>query len=200
MDSRMNFGEGLPIPQEIGLPFMGSWIPPTPGKPIPSRSNSMLVDRHGNQMGRINWQEPSGVSSGYVQEALNYNPVAQHFSQIDQLGRNGRFDNGSASLSGMNRLVNRVAGAYTQAFSNQTAGWNSNSLADLLAMNNAAPNTPPSRSMSMAARPLIPNSHSQGNNWRESNSHESFLANQTRCLSSNLSSSHNSSSQISHCK
>ncbi|XP_057989278.1 transcriptional activator DEMETER isoform X2 [Hevea brasiliensis] len=170
MDSRINLGEGFSA-QGREFELMGYWVPATPEKPIPTRSNSMPIDRHGNhQLGRA-----------------NYGSMAQDLGQIHQQGRNGSF-------AERNRMINHIAGSYTQALSQGSGSWNSNSFVDLLTMNYAAPFACPetsiNRSMSMVGMPLIPDFHSQVNGLRESSSGELLFPNQTHCSSSNRSSVH----------
>lgn len=158
----MNFGGGVSIPQDKEeVQIMGSWIPITPEKPIPARSHPIPVD------GRGNWQELAGFSDGYAEEIPNCNGFGQNLNPIDQVVQNGGFygcDGGG--LPERNRVINHIAGSYTQAFNNDdSAAWKNNPLAKLLLMQNstflATANVGMNTSLNMAAnRPLIPNTHS----------------------------------------
>eukprot|EP00257_Ricinus_communis_P022239 XP_015581912.1 transcriptional activator DEMETER isoform X1 [Ricinus communis] len=194
MDSRIHLGEGFSVSQqETELQYVDSWMPVTPNKPIAIRSNPVLIDRHESQLGSTNWQELVGFPSGYVQEMSNYSSLAQHCTQIDQFTRNGSF-------AEKNRMINHIAGSYTRALLNENVSWSSNSLADLLVMNNTAPTAYPSRTLhrntSIAERPLIPNLNTPVNSLREFNSGELFYTNQAHCSSSNVPSGHNSLFQM----
>lgn len=61
MNPHMNLGKRFFIPQdqENGVVNNGDpWIPVTPQRPISSRPSLVPADMHGNQMERMNWQEP----------------------------------------------------------------------------------------------------------------------------------------------
>ncbi|XP_012089976.1 transcriptional activator DEMETER isoform X2 [Jatropha curcas] len=186
MDSRINLGEGIHIPQDKEFKYVNSWVPITPEKPIlTTRSNSMPMERHGSQLGRGNLQELAGFPSGYIQQVSDYSRAAQH---LGQFGSNG-------NLVQRNRMINQIAGSYTQALRSESANWDAScSLTDLLAA--AAPlpgaNRSLNRSMSMTAeRPFIPNLHSHFNS-----SSQTKYVNQTHCSSSNMFTGHNSLYQM----
>ncbi|KAG7946255.1 hypothetical protein I3843_14G030500 [Carya illinoinensis] len=165
----INFGGGVSIPQDKEFQIMGSWMPVTPEKPVPTRSNPIPVDCHGNQLGRGNWQELNGFSNGYAEEMPNCNGLRLNSNPIGQMVQNGGFNGyDEGGLAERNRtMINHIAGSYTQTFhNNDSSGCKRDPLAKLLLMQNAAfiasANRNPNRSLSMAAnRPLIPDSHSQ---------------------------------------
>ncbi|CAK7325315.1 unnamed protein product [Dovyalis caffra] len=211
MDSRINYGERFPIPQEIDARFMSSFLPATPEKPIPTRSSLMPTDGQGNLLGRTNWQL-AGFPSGCVQDGSNYSKAAQQTGQIDQLVRNGGDNIRNAGMEEVKRMSNSTRN-YIQS---QTGGLHSSLLANILANSNIAtitspiappsidktpiappsidktPIAPPSIDTSMIWRPSFPSLHSQVNNCREPNW---LLGNQAHCSSSRLSSSNYMSSQ-----
>lgn len=159
----MNFGGvGVSIPEDKEeVQIMGSWIPITPEKPIPARSHPIPVD------GRTNWQELAGCSDGYAEEIPNCNGFGQNLNPIGHVVQNGGYYGGDGGgLAEKNRVINHIAGSYTQAFNNDdSAVWKTNPLAKLLLMQNSAflasANRNMNTSLSMAVnRPLIPNSHS----------------------------------------
>ncbi|KAJ6909178.1 hypothetical protein NC652_020221 [Populus alba x Populus x berolinensis] len=180
--------ERFPVPQDI------DFLPTMTEKPIP-RSNVMLTDGQGNQLGRTNWQL-AGFSSGCEQDASNYSRVAQHADQIDQLVRNGGDNIRNAGIG--HHEVTRTGNNTGNHIESQTAGLNSSLLASILAYPNIAtftsPVAPPSASTCMVWRPSFPNLHAQVNNCSEPNL---LLGNQARCW--NLLSSSYISSQT-HCK
>ncbi|KAG6765128.1 hypothetical protein POTOM_029145 [Populus tomentosa] len=166
------------------------FLPTMTEKPIP-RSNVMLTDGQGNQLGRTNWQL-AGFSSGCEQDASNYSRVAQHADQIDQLVRNGGDNIRNAGIG--HHEVTRTGNNTGNHIESQTAGLNSSLLASILAYPNIAtftsPVAPPSASTCMVWRPSFPNLHAQVNNCSEPNL---LLGNQARCW--NLLSSSYISSQ-----
>lgn len=179
--------ERFPIPLDI------DFLPTMTEKPIP-RSNVMLTDGQGNQLGRTNWQL-GGFSSGCEQDVSSYSGVTQHADQIDQLVRNGG-DN--IRNAGIGHEVTRMGNNTGNHIESQTAGLNSSLLASILAYPNIAtftsPVAPPTASTCMVWRPSFPNLHAQVNNCSEPNL---LLGNQARCW--NLLSSSYISSQT-HCK
>ncbi|XVE99111.1 hypothetical protein REPUB_Repub03eG0168700 [Reevesia pubescens] len=179
MNSRMNFGEEFSIPQEKECQFMGSWIPATPQKPIPKRSNPTPVNGHGNRFGRGNWQELPGIPSrfpaGYVQDILNNNGPAQNLNPVEQRGQTGGHYFGSINLTQKNRTINNIAGSYAQVLHNESIGCSNNTLENLLATRNAPAFASANRTASAVP---IPNLHSQADNWRHTISHNSMCSNQ----------------------
>ncbi|KAJ6323105.1 hypothetical protein OIU77_012859 [Salix suchowensis] len=131
-------------------------------KPIP-RSNVMLTDGQGNQLGRTNWQL-AGFSSGCEQDVSNYSGVAQHADQNDQLVRNGGDNIRNADIG---HEVTRMGNNTGNHIVSQTPGLNSSLLASILAYPNIAtftsPVAPPSPSTCMVWRPSFPNLHAQMN-------------------------------------
>ncbi|XWS75275.1 hypothetical protein CRYUN_Cryun01aG0072300 [Craigia yunnanensis] len=182
MNSRMNFGEEFSIPQGKEFQFTGSRIPVTPQKPIPKRSNPVLVNGQGNQFGRGNWQELAGFTTGCVQDILNNNGTAQNFNPIEQMGLSGGDYFGSINLA-ENRMINNIAGSYTQLLHESTGGYN-NTLANLLATRFASANR--TASISNANTVPIPSLHSQADYWRHSSSHNPMCSNQTQSTSLHL--------------
>ncbi|XVF23387.1 hypothetical protein REPUB_Repub13aG0033900 [Reevesia pubescens] len=168
MDSRMNFGEEFSIPQGGEFQFLDSWIPVTPQKPIP-------VNGHGNQFRRGNWQELDGISipTGYAQAMLNNNGPAQNFNPIEQMGQSEGDYFGSINLAEKNRMINNIAGSYTQS-----PGLNNDTLANLLATGTVFANR--TASISSGNTVPIPNLHSQADNWRYSSSHNPMCSNQNQ--------------------
>ncbi|KAJ6317368.1 hypothetical protein OIU76_012996 [Salix suchowensis] len=158
-------------------------------KPIP-RSNVMLTDGQGNQLGRTNWQL-AGFSSGCEQDVSNYSGVAQHADQNDQLVRNGGDNIRNADIG---HEVTRMGNNTGNHIVSQTPGLNSSLLASILAYPNIAtftsPVAPPSPSTCMVWRPSFPNLHAQVDGCGEPNL---LVGNQARCW--NLLSSSNISSQ-----
>ncbi|WCJ19185.1 HhH-GPD base excision DNA repair family protein [Euphorbia peplus] len=118
-------------------------------------------DGHGSQfLGRENWQELGGFPNP------SCNRTVQQVSEIGQLG-----------MSGKNRMINEIAGSYTQALQNESAGWDGKYL-NLLMGNDTTSNA----SVSIAERPINLNLCSWG-----PSSAEFSLANQTHCSNSNMS-------------
>lgn len=186
----MNFRGGVSIPQNKEFQIMDSWMPVTPEKPIPTRSNLIPVDCHGNQLGSGNWQELNGFSNGYAGEMPNCNGLRLISNPIGQMVQNGGFNGyDEGGLAERNRMmINHIAGSYTQTFQNDSSGWKRDPLAKLLLMQNAAfissANMNPNRSFNMATnRPLISNSHlhsqslSQSHSQADCNQKSSILGN-----------------------
>ncbi|OMO73112.1 hypothetical protein COLO4_27244 [Corchorus olitorius] len=173
MNSRMNLGEEFSILEGNEFPFSSSWIPVTPQKPIPTRSNPIPVNEQGNQFGRVNWQELGGFPAGYV---------AQNFNPIEQLGHRGGSNFGSMNLAEKKRMINSIAGSYTQALQNEGMGWNNITLANLLATRNATAfaSADATSSISRPNSGPITNLHPQADNWRQSTSNDFIFANQTQ--------------------
>ncbi|KAK6233850.1 hypothetical protein QUC31_006256 [Theobroma cacao] len=180
----MNFGEEFSIPQGNEFQFTGSWIPVTPQKPIATISNPIPVNGQGNQFGRGNWQELAGFSTGYVQDILNYNGIGQNFNPIEQMCQS-RVDYVGSINSAENRMINNIAGPYTQVLQNESTGWNNNTLANLPATRNATAFAPANGTASISRENAvpIPIMHSQADNWRHSSSHNSMCTNQTQSTS-----------------
>lgn len=180
----MNFGEEFSIPQGNEFQFTGSWIPVTPQKPIATISNPIPVNGQGNQFGRGNWQELAGFSTGYVQDILNYNGIGQNFNPIEQMCQS-RVDYVGSINSAENRMINNIAGPYTQVLQNESTGWNNNTLANLPATRNATAFAPANGTASIRRENAvpIPIMHSQADNWRHSSSHNSMCTNQTQSTS-----------------
>ncbi|XP_061975510.1 transcriptional activator DEMETER isoform X2 [Populus nigra] len=166
MGSRINYGERL---------ILSSFLPATPEKPIPTRSNLMPADGQGNLQGRTNWQL-AGFADGCVQDVSNYSRAAQHSDQIDQLFRNGGDNVRNAGFEEVKRMSNTTRN-YIES---QTGGLGSGLLANILDHSNistiTSPMAPPGISTSMVWRPSFPNLHPQVNNYREPNL---LLGNQT---------------------
>ncbi|KAG5239605.1 transcriptional activator DEMETER [Salix suchowensis] len=116
----------FPIPHDI------DFLPTMTEKPIP-RSNVMLTDGQGNQLGRTNWQL-AGFSSGCEQDVSNYSGVAQHADQ-DQLVRNGGDNIRNADIG---HEVTRMGNNTGNHIVSQTPGLNSSLLASILAYPNIA--------------------------------------------------------------
>ncbi|XWS66286.1 hypothetical protein CRYUN_Cryun05aG0186400 [Craigia yunnanensis] len=185
MKSRMNFGEEFSIPQGKEFQFTGSWIPVTPQKPIPTGSNIISVNGQGNQFGRGNWQEFAGFPAGYVQDILNNNGPAQNFNPVEQMGQSGGQYFDSINLAEKNRMINNIAGSYTQVLQNESTGWNNDTWANLLATRNATAFASANKTASIGSGSTVPitNLHSQADNWRHSDSHNSMCSNQTQSTS-----------------
>ena len=200
MNSRMNFGEEFSVPQGNEFQFTGSWIPETPQKPISTRSNPILVNGQGNQFGRGNWQEFAGFPAGYVQDILNSNGHAQNFNPVEEMGQSGGQYFGSINLA-ENRMINNIAGSYTQVLQNESTGWNNSTWANLLATRNATSFASANRTASIGSISTvpIPNLHSQADNWRYSSSHNSMCFNQTQSTSLHLLRNNDSFIQIPQC-
>uniref|UniRef100_A0A2N9HY41 HhH-GPD domain-containing protein n=1 Tax=Fagus sylvatica TaxID=28930 RepID=A0A2N9HY41_FAGSY len=129
----MNFRGGVSFPQDKQLQFMDSWIPVTPEKPIPTRSHPIPVDRLGNQLGTPNWQQLTGFSNGYAEEIPNCNGFVQNLNPIGQVVQNG----GCYDYDG-GRMINHIAGSYTQTYDNDITGWKSDDpIRKLMLMQNA---------------------------------------------------------------
>ncbi|XVE68636.1 hypothetical protein DITRI_Ditri09bG0084800 [Diplodiscus trichospermus] len=184
MNSRMNFGEQFSIPQGNG-----SWIPATPQKPIPMRSNSI----QGNQYERGNWQDLGGFPTGYVQDILNNNGTCQNFNTIEQRGQSEGNYFGHINMAEKNIMINNIAGSYTQLLQ-ECAGGNNNTLADLLATRNASANR--IASIRSANAVPIPNLHSQAETWRHSSSHNPMCCNPSLSTSLRLLRNNDSSLQM----
>ncbi|XP_038712600.1 transcriptional activator DEMETER-like isoform X2 [Tripterygium wilfordii] len=313
----MNYGDGFSVPPEKELQLMGSWMPLTPQKPIPARSNlvperhvnqmgrangpdlvsnpmterhgdqmgmenwqglalnplperrgnqmgranwqdlelnsmpqrvgnqmgmvnwqdlvsnqmpkrhgnqmggtnwqdlasNLTPERHGNQMGRANWQELAGFHSIRAQEVQNYNAVVKSFSPAEQAVRNGSCQGHSAGSMERSRRINQIAGAYTQAFIDNTDARSSNALANFMARRNAASISSATRnlngsmsigndrnlggSMSMGTEPLIPNF--QLCDWGESSLTSFLLANRSQFSGRNMSTNISSIPQNPQC-
>uniref|UniRef100_A0A2P2KM39 Uncharacterized protein n=1 Tax=Rhizophora mucronata TaxID=61149 RepID=A0A2P2KM39_RHIMU len=200
MDSTIKFGEGTSIPQRKNVPFMGSWVPLTPEKPVPTRWNLMPVSMHGSHLGRVNWQELAGFTGGYAQEPLNYGGVAQNYIRIDQADQNGCFHSCNAGLAVKNDMINNIPGPHTQVLFNESAGCNKNPMTNLLALKNAAPIACQNRTLNgnliMGGWPWILSYPSHVNYLKEINPGACLPPNQAHCSSSNLLSNHKISSQM----
>ncbi|XP_039006710.1 transcriptional activator DEMETER-like [Hibiscus syriacus] len=159
----MNFEE-FSIPQGKEFQFMGSWIPVTPQKPIPPRSNPIQVNVHGNQFRKENWQEIAGLPTGYVQDILTYNGVSHNFNQDQHFG--------SLNLAKNNRMINNIAGSYRQVLQTGSTEWNNRTWENLLANGNATTGFA-SASIGNGNTAPISNLHSREDNWRHSSSHQS---------------------------
>lgn len=186
----MNFGDGFPIPQEKELQLTGSWMPITPEKPIPTRSNPVQVYRYGEPLGGANWRELSGFPSGDIPETANYNRVVPNLSPIGQAGRNEGYNGSNTCVTDRQRIINHIAASYTHAMGNDDGGWNNNQLGHMLVGTNSAALTSANRThvqnTSMGNRPQLLNLHSQANYWRESSLSHSLLHNQAHYSGSNL--------------
>ncbi|KAM7264003.1 hypothetical protein ACFE04_001686 [Oxalis oulophora] len=114
--------------------FMGSWIPITPQKQFPERSNHIPVPGDIlNPVGRSNWQDQlPGIPNGYVQDVSNFNYAAQNFIPVEQMGHMGGYD-GNPGVR--NRMINHVGGSYFQAM-DENIGWNNGASANLVLMQN----------------------------------------------------------------
>ncbi|XWS56333.1 hypothetical protein CRYUN_Cryun09bG0076900 [Craigia yunnanensis] len=193
MKSKMNFGEEFSISQGKEFQFTDSWIPVTPQKPISTVSNLIQVNGQGNQFGRGNWQEFVGFPAGCVQDILNSNGHAQNFNPVEEMGQSGGQYFGSINLA-ENRMINNIAGSYTQVLQNESTGWNNSTWANLLATRNATSFA--SASIGSVSTVPIPNLHSQADNWRYSSSHNSMCSNQTQSTSLHFSKNNDSFIQI----
>ncbi|XVF75708.1 hypothetical protein PTKIN_Ptkin13bG0208400 [Pterospermum kingtungense] len=181
----MNFGEEFSIPQGKDFQFMGSWIPVTPQKPVPTRSNLIQESGQGSQFGRGNWQEFAGFPTGYVQDILNNNGPIQNFNPVEQMGHSGGQYFGSMNLA-ENR--NNNAGYYTQLLQNESTGWNNSTWANLLATGDATAFASANRTASIGSTSTmtIPNLHSQADDQRFSSSQSLAFSNQTQSTSFNF--------------
>ncbi|XP_059665988.1 protein ROS1A-like [Cornus florida] len=186
----MNFGRGFPIPPENDIQIRGSWMPVTPDKPILQRSNSIPVERQGNRVERGDWQELVGMYEGVLQEKTNYNEGVPNFKSIEQMGANGNYCNRVAAPASERGSFNHNVGSYTQNFRNDSAAWNNDPSAELLATNNiasvASTNRSPNSSVHVANGPSFWNSCSQvDSNWTESSSTSSLRTNQVQACGPN---------------
>lgn len=171
MGSRMNFGVGgeYAVPQDKEFQFPGSWIPVTPEKPVPRRSGPGSIPG-------ADWQElggsgSGGAQSGYFQDLLNWdgNGIASSFYPVGQGLLNGSsYGNSGANVVERSRMINKIAGSYTQALYNASTGWNEAAF---------APGTM-NAGTSMANSPLSPNLQSQADNGRLYNTGNMVLGNQ----------------------
>ncbi|KAH7547786.1 hypothetical protein JRO89_XS14G0016100 [Xanthoceras sorbifolium] len=168
MSPRIKLGEGFSVTREREFQLMGSWMPVTPEKPIPTRSNPVPVDRYGNPLGRENWQELPGFSGGHIQQMPDYNRAVPNLNLIGQADQNEGYYGSSIGADNRNRMINHIAALYHGG-----AVWNNNQLVNLPTMKNTAvltsANGTHGSSTSMANGPPIQNLHSQVGNWREVN-------------------------------
>ncbi|KAE8679434.1 Protein ROS1 [Hibiscus syriacus] len=181
LESEMNFGEEFSIPQGKELKFMGSWIPVTPQKPIPPRSNPIQVNGHGSQFRKENWQEFAGFPTEYVQDILNYNGVSHNFNQDQHFG--------SLNLAKNSRMINNIAGSYSQVLQTGSTEWNNRTWGDLLATGNTATgfaSANQTASIGSGNTVPIPNLHSREDNWRHYSSHQSSSSDFIRNINSFL--------------
>ncbi|GKV34270.1 hypothetical protein SLEP1_g42654 [Rubroshorea leprosula] len=171
MDSRMNSGEGFATPQDKKFPFMASWVPVNPEKHVSTSGPIPAV--HSSQLGGAVWPQLGGYPMGQFQNLLNYNMVLPIYNPNGLGGPSGVHCSSSSCVAERSRMINNIAGSYTQALHNLGAGccchpWANHAAACASATRNA-----------MANGPLTPNLHSQANNWRPSNYGNQVLGNQT---------------------
>ncbi|KAG6680328.1 hypothetical protein I3842_13G036400 [Carya illinoinensis] len=164
---------------------MDSWMPVTPEKPIPTRSNPIPVNWDGNPMGRANWQEVIEFSNGYAEEMPNYNGLRRNSNLTGQVVQKEGYNGYDAGLAQKNRMINHIAGSHTQTLHSDNSGWKNDTFAQLLLMQNATltttANRDPNGSQNMAANsPLMPNSHLQSHvdcSQRDSTTSDGLLFN-----------------------
>ncbi|XP_044462295.1 transcriptional activator DEMETER-like isoform X2 [Mangifera indica] len=145
--------------------------------PNHSRSINHIQELPNFSRGVNHLQELPNYNRGtiHLQELLNYNGGVHNLNPVGQVtqseGYCGGRNIGVAERSGM---INQIAASYRPALHNNSAGWNVKTVAELLAINNAAafasPNKTQGRSTSMANAPLIPGLQSQVSSWRDSDS------------------------------
>lgn len=165
----MNFGELLGQDEER-FQMNNTWVPITPEKLIPIRSNT-VSDWPTNQMGRVNYQEFPVPVCDYMKEMLMpYHGPYQNLHLIGQTGRTEDYNTfGDNTFGGnsvdRNSVLNHIAGSYSQARHYESNGLNSNTLGLLLkqnATNIATANRNLDASINMAARnPLLPKFYPQ---------------------------------------
>ena len=161
----MNFGERLLGEDEKQFQMNNAWVPLTPEKLNLIRSNP-ISDYPVNQMRGANFQEfPVPESDNMKETLLHYNGPDQNLHLIGQTSRTGGHINFDGNSANRNRVLNHIAGSYTQARHYEISGLNSNTLELLLknnATNIAAANRNLNLSINMAARnPLLPKFHPQ---------------------------------------
>ncbi|XP_031264361.1 transcriptional activator DEMETER [Pistacia vera] len=122
-------------------------------------------------------QELPNLNRGinHVLELPSYNGGVNNLNLIGEVARTeGYYGSNDAGVAERSGMINQIAASYRQALYNESAGWNNNAVAELLANKNAAAfasvNRIQGRSTSMANAPLTPNLQSQVSNWGDTNS------------------------------
>ncbi|KAJ0101959.1 hypothetical protein Patl1_05948 [Pistacia atlantica] len=193
---------GRPLARENWQELAGRVINHTQELPNYSRVINHTQELPNYSRGVNHIQELPNLNRGinHVLELPSYNGGVNNLNLIGEVARSegyyGSNDTGVAERSGM---INQIAASYRQALYNESAGWNNNAVAELLANKNAAAyasvNRIQGRSTSMANAPLNPNLQSQVSNWGDTNS--SNLIHNQIYFGSNLLSNSSSFQQIS---
>lgn len=129
----MNFGIGgeFSVPRDKEFQFMGTWMPVTPEKPVSRRSGPVPDLHHG-----VDWQElgGSGIPGGYFQDLLNWdgNGIQSNLYPVGQEIQNGSsYGSVDSNVVERSRMINNLAGSYTQALYNAGTGWDTRNAAGL---------------------------------------------------------------------
>ncbi|XLR44858.1 hypothetical protein S83_029518, partial [Arachis hypogaea] len=160
--SIMNFEEQLLGQDEKNFQIENAWVPLSPEKLNPIRSK-MLSDYPVNQL-RGNFQNFPVTERDYMKEMLLHcNRPNRNLNLTVQTGQIGQYSSFDGNSTNRSRVLNHIAGSYTQACNYESSGLNSNAL-ELLLKNNATHIASANRnlnlSVNMAARnPLLPKFH-----------------------------------------
>lgn len=202
----MDFSRGVSIQEEKEFQIQGSWIPVTPGKPIPTKPQPIPAERQGNQHVRTNWLESLGLPARPSQQSLTSNGSAAQFDSMGSVDQNRRINNREAvmGMTCSNRGSANIVGSHSQAFPDGNGGWNNVPYANLLAFANAASvasaSANPRANSNAASIPFFPFSYPQINyNQQQPNSACFLLQNQDYSNSSNFWNMGNSQPQIAQC-
>ncbi|XP_015941185.1 transcriptional activator DEMETER isoform X1 [Arachis duranensis] len=158
----MNFEEQLLGQDEKNFQIENAWVPLSPEKLNPIRSK-MLSDYPVNQL-RGNFQNFPVTERDYMKEMLLHcNRPNRNLNLTVQTGQIGQYSSFDGNSTNRSRVLNHIAGSYTQACNYESSGLNSNAL-ELLLKNNATHIASANRnlnlSVNMAARnPLLPKFH-----------------------------------------